>query len=67
MGKQFTLTCTRLRSKSIVVEDLISILQYCVDDPNLPASIRHIWARTHKSWTAEVVSSSSLALTIQII
>ena len=58
-GEQFNLAWTPLCSKSIVVEDLISVLQDCVDDPYLPTSIRHIRACAHKSWPTEIVSSFS--------
>ena len=60
MGKQFGLTWTPPSCKSIVVEDLIGILQDCVDDSNLPTSIRHIRACAHKCWPNINVSWYSL-------
>lgn len=59
-GKHFSLTWTLLCSKSIVVEDLIGILQDCVDDPNLPTSVRHIRACAHKCGPMENVKLCSL-------
>lgn len=56
MGKRFSLTWTPLCSESVVVKDLIGILQNCVDDPNLPPSIRHIRACAHECWPTENVN-----------
>ena len=41
----------------VVVENLIGVLQYRVDYPDLPASISNIGACSHKCRTAKMVSS----------
>ena len=56
-GKAFHKDINAPMSQSIIIENLIGILQDCVDDPNLPTSIRHIRACAHKCWPMDLVSS----------